>query len=53
MNDKRFHVDESAIWYRSESGWPEEVPKNLEVDSRDLYRVLAESCEKYAERRVI
>ncbi len=53
MDDKRFHVDESSIWLKKESGWPDEVPKNLELDNRPLAAILDESVEKYGDDRVM
>lgn len=53
MNSRNFFVDEESLWLRPESGWPEEVPRNLDLDSRHLYEVLADSCKRYGDRRVI
>lgn len=53
MTDKRFYVDEGKPWFRADSGWPDEVPKNVTVDTRHMYQVLEESCEKFADRQVL
>ena len=53
MNDQRFHVDEKSVWFRPDSGWPDEVPKRLELDNRHLYEMLTESCDKHSDRQVL
>jgi long-chain acyl-CoA synthetase len=53
MVENRFYVDENSPWLQKSSGWPDEVPKNLELDERPLYQMLAESCHTFRDRRVI
>ncbi|MCP4679552.1 MAG: long-chain fatty acid--CoA ligase [Deltaproteobacteria bacterium] len=53
MNDNRFHVDESKPWFSKEAGWPDEVPKNLELDNRNLYQVFEDAVGKFRNRRAI
>jgi long-chain acyl-CoA synthetase len=53
MDEKRFHVDESSIWFSKDAGWPEEVPRNLELDERTLYQMLEESVGKFGDTRVM
>ena len=45
--DERYVVDESKVWFRQESGWPDEVPKNLEFPKKTLGEMLDESVRKY------
>jgi long-chain acyl-CoA synthetase len=51
--DKRFYVDESKPWFKKESGWPDEVPKNMEFPDISLGDMLRESARKYPDYRVI
>jgi long-chain acyl-CoA synthetase len=53
MTDKQFHVDETKPWFAKEAGWPDEVPKNLKLDDRNLYQVLEESVKRFGDRRAI
>lgn len=53
MSDKNFHVDESKIWFKKESGWPDEVPKNLELDNRTLYQMLEDTAKEYGNNRAV
>ena len=48
--DERYVVDESEVWFRRESGWPDEVPKNLEFPKMALGEMLDESVRKYGSR---
>ncbi|MFH1531544.1 MAG: AMP-binding protein [Pseudomonadota bacterium] len=45
--DERYVVDESRVWFRQKSGWPDEVPKNLEFPKKTLGEMLDESVRKY------
>ena len=51
--DKRFYVDESKPWFTKESGWPEEVPKNLIFPDLTLGDMLRQSARKWPDARVI
>ena len=53
VNGNRFYVDESRPWFSDEASWPEEVPKNLELDQRNLYQVLEESEQAFGDMRAI
>jgi len=48
--DKRYIVDESKIWFRQESGWPDEVPKNLEFPKETMGEMFDESVRRYGSR---
>ncbi len=52
MNEK-FKVDESKIWFRKESGWPDEVPKNIDFPKMSLGDMLREKVKKYPDDNVI
>lgn len=51
--DEKFKVDESKIWFRKESGWPEEVPKNIDFPKMPLGDMLRETAKKYPDDKVI
>jgi len=51
--DKRYYVDESRIWFKEESGWPKEVPKNIEFPNMSLGEMLRGTAEKYPNSRAI
>lgn len=53
MTDERYYVDETKPWFTKEAGWPDEVPKNLTLDNRNLYQVLEQAARKFGDRRVI
>jgi long-chain acyl-CoA synthetase len=44
-----FFVDEGKPWFRTESGWPDEVPKNFQFPRITLYEMLSEAVGKYAD----
>jgi len=46
---KPFYVDESKPWFKTESGWPERVPKNVDFPKITLYEMLCESVEAHPE----
>ncbi len=48
-----YYVDESNIWFRKESGWPDEVPKNLDFPEVTLGRMLEEKVKSYGDQRAI
>jgi long-chain acyl-CoA synthetase len=48
-----WHVDESKIWFKKESGWPEEVPKNLDFPVIPLGDMLKESVQKFGPQKAI
>ena len=43
-------VDESKVWFRKESGWPDEVPRNIEFPKMGLGEMLDESVRKFGSR---
>lgn len=51
--DKRYYVDESKIWFKKESGWPDEVPKNMEFPKKTLGELLDESISKYGDNKAM
>jgi len=46
-------VDESNIWFRKESGWPDEVPKNMEFPQISLGDMLLESVKKFGDMKAV
>jgi long-chain acyl-CoA synthetase len=48
-----WHVDESKVWFKPESGWPNEVPKNLDFPLISLGDMLYESVKKFGDRRAL
>ena len=40
-----FFVDEGKPWFRPESGWPDEVPKNYDFPRITLYEMLVDRVE--------
>jgi len=44
-----FYVDESSPWFGSQSGWPEQVPKNVEFPLTSLGEMLKNSARKWPE----
>jgi len=55
MADKsnKWHVPEDRPWFRKESGWPDEVPHNLDFPRLSLGEMLTESVKKFPEQKVI
>lgn len=53
MDDKSFHVDEGKPWFSKEAGWPEEVDRQLELDTDTLYQMLERAVEKFGDGRAI
>ena len=41
-----FYVDESKPWFKSENGWPEQVPNNYDFPHMTLYRDARRICGK-------
>lgn len=48
-----FHVDESRPWFQPGSGWPENVPKNMEFIDMTLGDMLSETVRRCPDKRVI
>lgn len=48
-----WYVDEGKIWFRKESGWPDEVPKNIDFPKMSLGEMLKETVGKYPDYKVI
>ncbi len=46
-----FHVDESRPWFSAESGWPDEVPRNIELPEVSLGAMLQRSAERFGSQR--
>lgn len=47
-----YHVDEGKVWFKPESGWPEGVPKNLELPSLSLSEMFDRSVKQFSARRI-
>ena len=45
-----YHVDESRIWFQPESGWPEDVPKNMDFPRMTLGDLLDQTAARYPEQ---
>ncbi len=52
MRKNKYHVDESRVWFKRESGWPEAVPKNIEFPEITLYEMFTQSVKKYGDRPI-
>ncbi len=48
-----YFVDESKPWFNKESGWPDEVPKNMEFPDLSLGDVLRESARNWPDARAL
>jgi len=48
-----WYVDEGKIWFRKESGWPDEVPKNIDFPRMSVGQMLAETVKKYPDYKAI
>jgi long-chain acyl-CoA synthetase len=51
--NQNFHVDETKIWFRKESGWPDEVPKNFDFPEISLGRMLDDTAAKMPDDRAM
>ena len=45
-----YHVDESRIWFRPESGWPDDVPKNMDFPRMTLGDLLDQTVARHPEQ---
>ena len=45
-----YAVDESRIWFRSESGWPDDVPKNMEFPRMTLGDLLDQTVARFPDQ---
>jgi len=43
----RYHVDESSIWFDPGSGWPDEVPKNINFPRTSLGQFLDDAAARW------
>lgn len=50
--DPRFFVDESKVWLQESSGWPREVPKNLEFPRMGLGAFFDQAVQQHRDRRI-
>ena len=48
-----WQVDESHLWLRKESGWPDEVPRNMEFPKISLGDMFRESVKKFGNTRAV
>jgi len=55
MVDKNspWYVPEDRPWFKKESGWPDEVPKNIDFPKKSLGDMLKESVQKYPDHKAI
>ncbi len=55
MSDSKvnFHVPEDRIWFGPKSGWPDEVPKNMEFPRMSLGELLREAARKWPNYRAM
>ena len=53
VRENEYYVDPSKPWFNEKSGWPEEVPKNIEFPLMSLGEMLARTAEKYPDRKVM
>jgi len=55
MTDKNspWYVDEAKVWFKKESGWPDEVPKNIDFPEMTTGQMLEESVKKYGDYKAI
>jgi len=51
--DNPWFVPEDRPWFKEGSGWPEEVPKNIEFPKISLGEMLEETVKKYPDYKVI
>jgi len=50
--DPKYHVDESKVWFKPESGWPQEVPKNLEFPKMSLGRMFDDAVGRNGDKPI-
>ena len=50
--DQRYHVDESNVWFKAGSGWPQEVPKNIEFPRMTLGEMFDETANQHPNDRL-
>ncbi|MDI7268264.1 MAG: AMP-binding protein [Myxococcota bacterium] len=48
-----FWVDESKPWFRKESGWPDEVPKNIDFPKKTLHRFFKEAAAQWPDHNAL
>jgi len=48
-----YQVDESKIWFGPKSGWPDEVPKNIDFPHRTLGEQLREAAQKWPDAKAM
>ncbi|GAB4297668.1 MAG: long-chain fatty acid--CoA ligase [Myxococcota bacterium] len=51
--NNKWYVDESNIWFKKESGWPDEVIKNPEFPKKTLGEMLDETASKYPDNKAV
>lgn len=50
--DPRYTVDESKVWFKEESGWPQDVPKNMEFPKMTLGQMFDETVKNHADDKI-
>ncbi len=53
MDENLFHVDEKKPWFKPDAGWPDEVPKQLEIEHDTLHDMLSKAVEKFGDARAM
>ncbi len=48
-----FWVDESKPWFRKESGWPDDVPKNIDFPKKTLRRFFKEAVAQWPDHNAL
>ncbi len=49
----KWYVDESRVWFRKDSGWPDEVPKNMEFPEVPLSKLLKDTVNSHGDMNAI
>ncbi len=53
MENLNFHVDENKVWFGPKSGWPDEVPKNMEFPKMTLGELLRDAARKWPDHKAM
>ena len=50
---KIFYLSEDKPWFKKESGWPDEVPKNYDFPLKGMGDLAVEAAEKWPEEKIM
>ena len=50
--DQRYHVAEDKVWFKPESGWPQEVPKNIDFPRMTLGEMFDDAARRHQNDRL-